>query len=62
MVGCSAGFMNVTKIKGSHTAIKSGIQAGNAIYDKIAGPPQQFTDPDVVEKYQTSMKTSWVWD
>lgn len=25
MVGCSAGFMNVLKIKGSHTAIKSGI-------------------------------------
>jgi len=25
LVGCSAGFMNVLKIKGSHTAIKSGI-------------------------------------
>jgi len=24
LVGCSAGFLNVTKIKGSHTAIKSG--------------------------------------
>ena len=25
LVGCSAGFMNILKIKGSHTAIKSGI-------------------------------------
>lgn len=32
MVGCSAGLMNVLKIKGSHTAIKSGIEAGKAIY------------------------------
>jgi len=62
IVGCSAGFMNVLKIKGSHTAIKSGIEAGNALYDKLAGPPQQFTDPDIVDRYESSMKTSWVYD
>jgi electron-transferring-flavoprotein dehydrogenase len=38
LVGCSAGFMNVLKIKGSHTAIKSGIEAANAIFDKICYP------------------------
>ena len=32
LVGCSAGFMNVLKIKGSHNAIKSGIEAGKAIF------------------------------
>ena len=29
LVGCSAGFLNVMKIKGAHNAIKSGIVAGN---------------------------------
>lgn len=38
LVGCSAGFMNVPKIKGSHTAIKSGIEAGNAIFHKLTSP------------------------
>jgi flavin-dependent dehydrogenase len=31
--------MNVLKIKGSHTAIKSGIEAGKAIYEKLMMPP-----------------------
>lgn len=38
LVGCSAGFMNVLKIKGSHNAIKSGIEAGKAIYEKLIHP------------------------
>lgn len=37
-MGCSAGFMNVLKIKGSHTAIKSGIEAGEAIFKKLTDP------------------------
>lgn len=40
LAGCSAGFMNILKIKGSHTAIKSGIEAGNAIFDKITNTEQ----------------------
>ena len=42
MVGCSAGFMNVLKIKGSHTAIKSGVEAGNAVFDHLTDPDQQI--------------------
>lgn len=38
LVGCSAGFMNVLKIKGTHNAIKSGIEAGKAIYEKLVYP------------------------
>ena len=32
LAGCSAGFLNVAKIKGSHTAIKTGMMAGEAIF------------------------------
>jgi electron-transferring-flavoprotein dehydrogenase len=35
LVGASAGFMNVPKIKGSHTAIKSGMLAADCMFDKV---------------------------
>lgn len=63
LVGCSAGFMNVLKIKGSHTAIKSGIEAGNALFSKLTDP-QNFTgeSSNEAKNYQTNMEKSWVWD
>ncbi len=35
MVGCGAGFMNVPKIKGTHTAMKSGMLAAEAAVEAI---------------------------
>ena len=35
MVGCSPGFMNVAKIKGTHTAMKSGMLAAEAVFDVV---------------------------
>ena len=36
ITGCSAGFMNVPKVKGTHLAMKSGIEAAEAIVDELA--------------------------
>ncbi len=36
LVGDSAGFLDVARIKGSHNAIKSGIMAANSIYKRVA--------------------------
>ena len=36
LLGCSAGFLNSVKIKGSHTAIKSGMNPGLTM---VVGPP-----------------------
>jgi len=33
LIGCSAGFMNVPKIKGTHTAMKSGMVAAESIFE-----------------------------
>jgi electron-transferring-flavoprotein dehydrogenase len=41
LVGASAGFMNVPKIKGSHTAIKSGMIAADTMYDKVIALKEQ---------------------
>jgi electron-transferring-flavoprotein dehydrogenase len=56
LVGCSAGFMNVLKIKGSHTAIKSGIEAANSIYKHITDPPSPHrSSSKQVNTYQSNM-------
>ena len=35
MIGCSPGFLNVPKIKGTHNAIKSGIIAADSTFESI---------------------------
>lgn len=35
LAGCSAGFMNVMKIKGAHNAMKSGIVAAETIFNRV---------------------------
>ena len=37
LIGCNAGTLNISKIKGSHTAMKSGIEAAKVISEKIDG-------------------------
>jgi flavin-dependent dehydrogenase len=39
LIGCSAGFLNVPKIKGTHTAIKSAIIAADATYQALTADP-----------------------
>ena len=35
LIGCDAGFMNVPKIKGTHTAMKTGMLAAEAAFEAI---------------------------
>jgi hypothetical protein len=50
LVGCSAGFLNVPKIKGTHTAIKSGLIAADATYQALtADPPLKVTPGNSVD-------------
>ena len=56
-VGCEAGFLNVPKIKGTHTAMKSGMVAAEAIFDSLAGD-----DPGAaLASYPEALRRSWVW-
>lgn len=34
LIGCSPGFMNVPKIKGTHNAMKSGMLAAESVFDR----------------------------
>lgn len=58
LVGDDAGFLNPAKIKGSHTAIKSGMLAAEAVYEAIAGGRQH----DDVTGYDDKIKNSWLYE
>ncbi len=58
IVGCAAGFLNVAKIKGSHTAMKSGMLAAEAAFAALG----QDAPPAVLAAYPDALKKSWVWD
>ena len=57
LVGCSAGFMNVPKLKGSHTAMKSGMLAGQAVFESLIKPYMTGK----IKKYLTLFKKSWAY-
>ncbi|WP_374390476.1 electron transfer flavoprotein-ubiquinone oxidoreductase, partial [Sandaracinobacter sp.] len=58
LIGCSAGFVNVPRIKGSHTAMKTGMMAAEAAVDAIASQRQG----DELTAYSTAYEASWVYD
>ena len=57
LIGCSAGFLNVPRIKGSHTAMKTGMMAADAAVEAIAS--QRSCDELVA--YGDAYKASWVY-
>ena len=60
LIGCSAGFMNVPKIKGSHNAIKTGMLAAEAAFAAIVEAGDDMPEA-VLESYPESVRSSWVW-
>lgn len=74
LVGCSAGFLNAVKIKGSHTAMKSGMVAAETLFPLLTarGPETTVADtgsdenisaePLVADKYDDNIRGSWVGD
>ena len=63
-MGCSPGFMNVPKIKGTHNAMKSGMLAGESVYEllKNSDPEKALTTGLEPIEYETKLKNSWVYD
>ncbi len=57
LVGCGAGFMNVPKIKGSHTAMKSGMIAAECVFDALADAAGGAGE---VSAYDGALRSSWV--
>ncbi|HUC63108.1 MAG TPA: electron transfer flavoprotein-ubiquinone oxidoreductase [Alphaproteobacteria bacterium] len=57
LIGCSAGFLNVPKIKGTHGAIKSAMLAAEAVFETLGTGDGRGAPASYPEK----LKSSWLW-
>jgi electron-transferring-flavoprotein dehydrogenase len=57
LVGCDAGFLNVSRIKGSHAAIKTGMLAAEAAFDALQAGRQH----DTLKAYPAAFEKSWLF-
>ena len=58
LVGCEAGYLNVSRIKGSHAAIKTGMLVAEAAFDAIAAGRQH----DELVAYPEAFRKSWLFE
>ncbi len=59
LIGCDAGFLNGVKIKGAHTAIKSGIMVAESIHEALNGTGEELSE---LESYEQKFKESWLYE
>jgi electron-transferring-flavoprotein dehydrogenase len=57
LVGCDAGYLNASRIKGSHAAIKTGMLAAEATYDAVVAGRQH----DELSAYPHAFEKSWLY-
>lgn len=73
LLGCSAGFLNAVKIKGSHTALKSGMLAAESVFEGLIGEEDQEPVAETFEldesyvpqemtAYADKLKDSWIYE
>jgi electron-transferring-flavoprotein dehydrogenase len=58
LVGCDAGFLNGVKIKGAHTAIKTGTLAAESVYEALANG-EEYSE---LSSFEHAVRQSWVHD
>jgi electron-transferring-flavoprotein dehydrogenase len=58
LIGCSAGFVNLPRIKGSHNAIKTGMLGAEASFAALAAGRAR----DELSDYAEALRTSWVYE
>ncbi len=58
LAGCEAGFLNGAKIKGSHTAMKTGMLAAESMFAALR---QGESAPALLADFEQRVRDSWVW-
>ncbi len=56
LIGCNAGYLNVSRIKGSHAAIKTGMLAAEAAFEAVVAGRQH----DELSSYPAAFEASWL--
>jgi electron-transferring-flavoprotein dehydrogenase len=62
LIGCAAGFLNVPKIKGTHTAMYSGMLAAEAVTADSPLPLAGGISGGATAGYEAALKHSWIYD
>lgn len=72
LIGCAAGFLNVPKIKGSHTAMKSGMIAAETIFEALKSHSSSSNSGSTTKlstgsfpllpNFETTIQKSWIWE
>ena len=57
LIGCEAGFLNASRIKGSHAAIKTGMLAAQAAFDALKNNQEH----DELVNYPKAFEASWLY-
>ncbi len=55
LAGCEAGFLNGAKIKGSHTAMKTGMLAAESVFEALSNGAE-------LDSFEQKVRESWVYD
>ena len=58
LIGCNAGTLNSVKIKGNHTAMKSGLLAAEAVVEALAGEGA----PAQLDSFEEKLRASWLYE
>ena len=58
LVGCNAGTLNFAKIKGNHTAMKSGMVAAECVFEQLKNDKAN----DDISSFKDAFEKSWVFD
>ncbi|HAS16081.1 MAG TPA: electron transfer flavoprotein-ubiquinone oxidoreductase, partial [Idiomarina abyssalis] len=58
LVGCNAGTLNFAKIKGNHTAMKSGMVAAECVFEQLKNGKAN----DDISSFKDAFENSWVFD
>ena len=61
LIGCSAGMVNVPRIKGSHNAMKSGMLAAEAVFEALSHQVDNQSVPPLLHSYTKALQDSWIW-
>ncbi|KIW53528.1 hypothetical protein PV05_09094 [Exophiala xenobiotica] len=59
LIGDTAGFLNVPKIKGTHTSMKSGMLAAEATFEALTSSKGDSTV--FLYSYEDALRSSWIW-
>ncbi len=62
LLGCDAGTLNFAKIKGTHTAMKSGMVAAEVLFETLGGSDDAANGGADLAQFKSAFESSWAYE